>query len=474
MTKDVIALTEKMPDPVAILAGLYAGGPDLEAQTLHNGAVIQLSTPQGRPLLSVEAPLLVHIPGEAARLLGPGIPVPDGPVWWTEVRASTALPEAEQLAASFAGRLNTILGGTTWPPGTATVDAVELTPESAALTASEETQPAVDVLTDQAAVILSDRPLIPMTTWLSEVLRTAADNERALQIVTPPHARLTLPTRAALGGHPNRWVVRDETCGYYDGLSGAVLRWRDGAFAPARSADGQTRVAQAFTKSADTDERQLLLSLRIRHAPDRDLTLGTALEACWQALTGASPSGWGIAEPINLPWSIRQLTETVRNRAPEPSWLTTVGHPDRPAIATTVITHTTAGVEQDITLAIGYGRGENPPLDAIRSLAAALAAEHGLVTLLTSLRAGRRDLTTPPRLEAPPIPVAFTLGADEIREIGLAHAERPPLALRPALLGPGRHPALHYPLGDGTDADAWQDLDTLVQHLKHAPPPAAA
>ncbi|OEJ61112.1 hypothetical protein BGM19_26950 [Streptomyces agglomeratus] len=474
MTKDVIALTEKMPDPMAILAGLYAGGPDLEAQTLHDGAVIQLSTPQGRPLLSVESPLLIHVPGEVTRLLGPDMPVPDGPVWWTEARASTALPEAERLAASFAGRLNTILGGTTWPQGTATLDVVELTPESAALTAADETQPAVDVLTDQAAVIISDRSLIPMSTWLSDVLRTAATNERALQIVTPPHARLTLPTRTALGGHPNRWVVSDETCGYYDGLSGAVLRWRGGAFVPARTVDGQTHVAQAFTTAADTGERQLLLSLRTRHTLDQEPTLGAALEACWQALTGTPPMGWGTAEPINLPWSTRTLTELVRNRAPEPSWLTAVGHPDRPAIATLLITRTATGVEEEITLAIGYGPGDTPPLDTIQTLAATLAAEHGLITLLTSLRGGRRDLTTSPHLEAPPIPVAFTLGAEDINEIGLAHANRPPLALRPAPLGPAKRPALHYRLGDGTDVDTWQDLEKLIQHLKQAPPPATA
>ncbi|NBE53821.1 DUF6177 family protein, partial [Streptomyces boluensis] len=188
MTKDVIALTPKMPDPMAILAGLYAGGPDLEAQTLHDGAVIQLTTPAGRPLLSVEAPLLIHVPGETARLLGPGTSG-DAPVWWTEVRASTALPEAERLAASFAGRLNILLGGTTWPADTATLEVVELSPETATLAPPDEAQPAVDVLTPRAAVVINDRPLVPMTTWLSDILRIAADAERSLQIVTPPGTR---------------------------------------------------------------------------------------------------------------------------------------------------------------------------------------------------------------------------------------------------------------------------------------------
>ena len=55
MTKDVIALTEQMPDPAAILAGLFAGGPDLGVQSTAGGAIIQLCTPAGHPLLSVDA-----------------------------------------------------------------------------------------------------------------------------------------------------------------------------------------------------------------------------------------------------------------------------------------------------------------------------------------------------------------------------------------------------------------------------------
>ncbi|MGW0737011.1 DUF6177 family protein [Streptomyces sp. NPDC002851] len=469
MTKDVIALTQKMPDPKALLMSLYAGGPDLQAEALHAGAVIQLGTPAGRPLLTVESPLLVHVPGEAARLLGEGADLPEAPLWWTEARATTNVPEAERLAASFAGRLNALLGGATWPPNTASVKAVELTPETAALTASDTPQPAVDVLTDKAAVVLMDRPVVPMTTWLADVLRTAAAEDRALQIVTPPHARLTLPTRVALGGHPNRWVVQDEECGYYDGLSGAVLRWQHGQFAPARTPDGKAHAAESFTRRQSLPaDRQLLLSLRTRHTPDTDLTLGGALETCWQHLTGAPPAGWGTAEPVNLPWNPRQLTELVRDRAPEPSWLTAVGHPDRPALATLRITRTTAGVEEEITAAFGYGPDETPPVDALESLAAALAAEHGLTSLLTHLRRADRDLTVPPRLEAPPIPVSFTLGADDIEQIGTDHASRPPLTLTPVSLGPAQRPAMHYPLGDGSSGATWNDLQTLLSHLRPA------
>jgi hypothetical protein len=98
-----------MPDLPILLAGLYAGGPDLGVNTIADGAVIQLCAPDGRPLVSVEAPILVQVPGETARLLDHMV---RGPVWWTEARASIAVPEAARLAGSFAGRVATVLDGT--------------------------------------------------------------------------------------------------------------------------------------------------------------------------------------------------------------------------------------------------------------------------------------------------------------------------------------------------------------------------
>ncbi|MFJ8049954.1 DUF6177 family protein [Streptomyces luteogriseus] len=464
MTKDVIALTPEMPDLPTLLAGLYAGGPDLGVNTTADGAVVQLCSPDGRPLVSVEAPILVQVPGETTRLLDHT--VADGPVWWTEARASTAVAEAARLAGSFAGRLATVLGGTVWPPEAATTDVVPLTTDVSAIPAPATGTPAVDVLTDTTAVVIQDRPLIAMTSWLSDALRTATATDRALQIVTPPTARLTLPTRTALRGLPNRWVVQDPEHGYYDGLSGAVLHWKNGIFTPVHDEQGTTRVAEAFTPTPDTGDRQLILTLRTRHPADENLVLGRALETAFQHLTGAPPAGWSTAEPVNLPWFTRQLTDLARARAPRPTWLVAVGHPDRPALATVRVFRTPAGVEEDITLAIGYGGDEAPPLDTVEDLAAELAAQHGLVTLLTSLRAARRDLTVPSHLELPSIPVTFTLGHDETERIGPAHAEHPPQHPTPARLGPTAQPALHYRLGDGTDARAWTTFQRLVQHLK--------
>jgi hypothetical protein len=533
VTKDVIALTPKMPDIWDLLTGLYAGGPDLGVSAAADGAVVQLHGPGGRPLVSVEAPVLVQVPGEARRLLGPSAdgavvqlhgpggrplvsveapvlvqvpgearrllgPSADGvplPFWWTEARAATAVPEAERLAASVCGRLNALLGGITWPAGAARTEVVDTSgvpaPETAPGTDGEEPPegadadgvpdgegevtaraavglPAVDVLTDSTAVVLADRPVIALTSWLSEVLRAASGSRRALQIVTPPDVRLSPAARTTLAQVPNRWVVQDPDCGYYDGLSGAVLRWQDGTFTPALTADGKSTVAQSFTATGPSAERQLHVAFRTRHAADPNLLLGGALETAWRTLTGAPPAGWGTAEPVNLPWSPRQLTDLAHERAPQATHLVSVGAPDRPAVGTFRVTRTGAGVEEDVHLTLGYGADEDLPLDAVQGLAQSLVGEHGLVTMLVSVRRAGRDLMTPPRLEAPPVPFAFTLGPDDVRAIGLDHAGRPPGARRPGRRGAPPRPALHYPLGDGSDPQSWTTFQQLTQHLKRA------
>ncbi|MDT0569790.1 DUF6177 family protein [Streptomyces sp. DSM 3412] len=480
MTKDVIALTPRMPDVWALMTSLYAGGSDLDLSAAAEGAVVQLHGPGGRPLVSVESPVLVQVPGEAERLLGQSAATP---YWWTEARASTAVPEAERLAGVVCGRLNALLGGSTWPPGAASTTVVDVS----AVPSAGSGQPAVDVVTENAAVVLIDRPVVALTSWLAEIMRTAVVSRRSLQIVTPRGVRLTPAARTTLARVPNRWVVQDPECGYYDGLSGAVLRWRDGAFSPAFAEDGTAAVAPAFTRPAagtsdaapegtsegtsegeagEVPGRQLIVALRTVHRADEHLLLGGGTEAAWKALTGTAPAGWGTAEPVNLPWSPRQLTDLARERAPEPTQLLVVGTPDRPAMATVRVTRTTKGVEEDTVLTIGYAADEHPPLDRIEALADTLVREHGLRTMLTSVRAARADLTTAPRLEGPPLPVAFTLGPDDVHTIGLDRARRPPVEVRPKHLGPTPRPALHYPLGDGTDPEAWGRLQQLTAHLK--------
>ncbi|MFF7411043.1 DUF6177 family protein [Streptomyces lydicus] len=470
MTKDVVALTRRMPDPWTMLAGLLSGGPDNLVDTAGEGAVVRLCDDEGRPLVSVEAPLLVQVPGEAERLLG--ATPPPLPYWWTEARATTGVEHAEQLAGTFAARLAALADGTAWPPETAQSLAVVKTDGVSIAPTPATAQPAVDVLTDKVAVVIQDRPVIAMTAWLSEAFRAAAGAELGLQIVTPPGTTLSPAVRDSLSNWPSRWVVRDEQDGYYDGLTGAVLRWQDGMFAPltapdATAEDPRTPVAAAYQHFADTGERQLALTFRTVHPADDRLVLGGALEAIWRELTGQAPAGWGTAEPANLPWSPRQMTDLAYARAPEPTWFVVVGNPDWPGLATVRVSRTKAGVEEHITLAFGYGADEEPPVEALPRAAELLATRHHLQSMLVQLRKARRDLAVPPRFEGPGVPLAFALGAEEVHRMPDDRARRTPLPQPPVPLGPKTRPALYYPLpGDPSDLSGWQDFEVLMRHLK--------
>lgn len=115
MTYDVIALTRQTPDPRIIVEGMRAAGDELRVRKAANGAVIQLCDDEGRPLVSLEAPVLVQVPGEIDRLLGPGYGDRLGlPVWWIEARAPSGRPEAQALARRFAAEVARRLDGLVW------------------------------------------------------------------------------------------------------------------------------------------------------------------------------------------------------------------------------------------------------------------------------------------------------------------------------------------------------------------------
>ncbi|MFK0258345.1 DUF6177 family protein [Streptomyces sp. NPDC090445] len=470
MTKDVIALTPRMPDPWAVLAGLLSGGPDKLVDTTGEGAVVQLCDAQGRPLVSVEAPLLVQVEGEAERLLG--ATPPPVPFWWTEARATTGVPGAERLAGTFAARLASLSGGTAWPPEAARSLAVVASDGVGVAPTPAAAQPAVDVLTGNVAVVIMDRPVVAMTAWLADAFRACAAAERGLQIVTPPGTTLSPAVMSVMPGWPSRWVVQDRQDGYYDGLSGAVLRWQEGMFATVVPADAteddpRTPVAAAYRRAAETGERQLAVTYRTIHPADDRLVLGGSVETVWRELTGGPPGGWGTAEPANLPWSPGRLTDVAYARAPEPTWFVVVGSPDRPGIATVKVTRTKAGVEEDVTLAFGYGADEEVPLGALQRTAEVLATRHRLQSMLVQLRKARRDLLVPPRFEGPGVPLAFVLGAEEVRAMPDDRARSTPLSQPPVRLGPKARPAYYYPLpGDPSDLSGWADFERLVRHLK--------
>ncbi|MGH3993059.1 MAG: hypothetical protein ACRDSN_11435 [Pseudonocardiaceae bacterium] len=112
MTVDVIALCREQPDIQATLAALLEAGPGLRLRPIERGGLVQLCDDGGAPLVTVEGPSLVQVPGKVERLLGTEIAPP---VWWVELRARDHHPEALRVARRFAGVLAQATGGVTWP-----------------------------------------------------------------------------------------------------------------------------------------------------------------------------------------------------------------------------------------------------------------------------------------------------------------------------------------------------------------------
>lgn len=339
-----------------------------------------------------------------------------------------------------------------------------------------DVHPTVDVLTDQVAVVIQERRVVPFTSWLADAVRVCGRSGRGLQIVTPADARLTLPLRSVLGVPPYRWVIRSGD-GYYDGLTGAVLTWDGRSFTAVRDESGAGTLAAAFTAAPEALGTHLTLTVRMRHPPTVDTVVGGAVERLYQALTGASPGGWGTAEPASQLWNRGELTEFCRERAPEPTWTVLVGGSAtggaRPALGTLLVSRTQGGVEESAQVVIGYLPGEEPPLEKVRALAAELAGDYSLLSLFAQLGAGAADLTVVPRWTGIPGPTGMALGTAGLRSTGTERAYSPP-NLVAHRIGTERAPAVWYDFGDGRSPESLQRFDGLMRHLGFAPgrPPA--
>ena len=336
--------------------------------------------------------------------------------------------------------------------------------------------PAVDVLTERATVVMQDRPVVPLSAWLASAAVAAGAAGREFQLVAGSDCRLTFPLRTLLGGQGSRWVVPDDSVGYYDGLSGRPLFWAGAAFAPA--GPGAMTPAPGFALElggaagglaplAAVPGRQLLLTVRLRHASTAATRLGRAAELLFGALTGAPPAGWGTAEPATEPWAGGLLTTLARRRAPKPSWFVVVGDPGgrHPALATLLAERAATGVDEVITMAVGYEAAGQLDVGRLAPLAGELAGAGRLVSLLAQVRPGRADLTFAPRWEGLLVPAGLAVGGPAAVELaaGLPGA---------GAVGPAGRPAAWFPLSDGSSPAGWLALGQVVERLAGGPGPS--
>ncbi len=319
--------------------------------------------------------------------------------------------------------------------------------------------PAVDFRTDRVAVVMQDRPVVPLSSWLADVIRICAANGKGLQLVTPAASRLTTALHQAFTGPDSRWVA-DGPGGHHDGHTGRRLGWTGDMFAPLDPA----ALAPAFTGGPPAPAWHHGITVQLRHRPVASLTLGGALEQLVTALTGAPPAGWGTAEPATQPWSRASVTELCRARAPRRTWICAVSSPsaaglvDGPVLATMVVSRTDSWVLETIRCTAVHS--EPLPAGALLPVLAALGDD--VRQALVQQVPGRPDATCAPQWTGLSTPVAILAGpeATEGRRPGdltgvgeLAHRWL------------GR--SLWYELRDpGEDpAQAWSRLEQVMAHL---------
>ncbi|WP_329519519.1 DUF6177 family protein [Spirillospora sp. NBC_01491] len=320
--------------------------------------------------------------------------------------------------------------------------------------------PAIDLVTGSAALIVQKRPLVPLTRWIADAIGAAAEAGLPLQIVTPHDARLTMPLHSLLQPPLLRWVAGHPD-GFYDGLSGEPLDFDGSWFVPV---DPGRRTGPFLETPEGADGVRLMLSFRVRHPASESTVLGAATEAAYRLVTGAGPSGCGTGEPVARTWNADDITALCRERAPQGTRFCHTGAAG--AIGTTHVTRNTEGVDEEVALHAGYRAGQDVPVERVAVLVEELAAGHHLVDVQAQVRPGRPDLTAVPHWTGPSAPIGMALGPASVREIGRERALDFPRAVP---LGPGRFPAVWYPLGDGrtdgTAEAAWTVLDELVVHL---------
>lgn len=113
MTGVTIAVCATQPHLADLGTALAEADPTLRVLHDQERAVLVLARGE-HPVITVEAPVLVRVPGEASRLLGPTMRQADGPAWWVHYHYAAGDTEAAALAAEAGHRLALRCDGALW------------------------------------------------------------------------------------------------------------------------------------------------------------------------------------------------------------------------------------------------------------------------------------------------------------------------------------------------------------------------
>jgi hypothetical protein len=309
--------------------------------------------------------------------------------------------------------------------------------------------PAADRVTPQTIVVEQDRSVVPLSTWLVDAGAAVLDSDRVVQVLTPARSRITYPLELWFRETGADWVVRDGPERFRDGLAGFTLRWTGTRFAPDLTAAG------AEPGDPPPGSGDLELQLSIVHTATDALELGWGAESAIRAVTGAEPTGWGVAEPVTQPWSRRELTAHCRDRAPGSSHLLVAG---TGIIGRLSVFRVGTGVLERIQLC-------GPPAgtvdkDAIETLADDMADRAR--SLIVAAHPGRLHGLRGNAPTLPALPYGILIGRSEVEKHGARYAQCAPGSLR--LIGSAPNQALWCRLDQGPTRP-YEALHAILNHF---------
>lgn len=309
--------------------------------------------------------------------------------------------------------------------------------------------PAADRVTSEALIVEQDRSVVPLSTWVADAAVEATATRRVLQVLTPTRSRITYPLELLLQDAAGQWVLREGGGRFRDGISGFPLRWNGQRFV--------TDPHSSPSADADTepDSGDLEVQISTLHPAAEPLRLGASTEIAMRVLTGAAPTGWGIAEPATQPWSPSELTEQCRERAPDRTQLVVVGSG---VIGQLHVQWVDTGV-------LERTRVSGPPIsminkDIIDTLAANVADTAR--SMIVAAQPGRRGGLRTSRPAPPALPYGILLGHQVVAEYGLKHAQATPAQI--SLLGRSTRKACWCRL-DGGHLAPFELLTAVLQHF---------
>ncbi|MFW6639147.1 DUF6177 family protein [Nocardiopsis algeriensis] len=421
-----------------------------------------------RALAALEPPQPVHSRGEVTRLLGEeaALGLPD-PCWWVEIRAApdTAGREAaHRLADGLALRF----GGNVWTSGAADFGLWE-DHSLLAQARPASAHPAVEHAARRTFVVAQDRPVVPLSSWLSDALFTHAARGPGFQLLTSAASRLTHAMRTLLSLPRARWVVRGEDGEHHDGLNGMPLRWdAENGFVPIPG-KGEAPGPVADFLEPPSDGEQLVVDLTVDHTVPFAPPLGRAVEIVAGHLAGTLPAGWGTSEPALASWNRECLVRLARQRAPRACRLYFSGPEGAGHAFSGVLRVAWDGerAREQVSLAVGYGSAAEIPLSGMPAMVEELAAE-GVLSLLHVRRTpGRADATREPRWHGLAVPVGMAVGPDGLVRSGSRHLLSGPLEGK--LVGADGRRAVWYPLAGGDGTARRRAVSVQMRHLVAVP-----